>query len=276
MTASGPLDLGSGTTPAHARALPPTGPAIDLNADVGESHGSWNMGDDASLLTLVSSASVACGFHAGDPTTARATCAAAAAAGVVVGAHVGYRDLVGFGRRFMDVAPRELADEVVYQVGALSALAGTAGTAVRYVKPHGALYNAIVHHEAQARAVVDAICDVDRTLALYVLPGSVIDEIATAAGLRTLPEAFADRAYTPQGTLVPRTVAGSVLHDAREVAARVVQMAVHGTVEAIDGSVVTVSPATVCLHGDTPGAVTIATAVRAALDDADVRVASAL
>ena len=198
--------------------------AIDLNSDVGESFGRWSLGDDAAMMASVSSANVACGFHAGDPSVIRATCEAAAKAGVVVGAHVGYRDLAGFGRRYMDVDPRELADDVVYQIGALQALAAVAGTRVRYVKPHGGLYNAIVHNTAQARAVVDAVKSVDPGLPILGLPGSEVLRLAEAAGLRAVSEAFADRAYNPDGTLASRSQPGSVLEDPEAVAARVLQM----------------------------------------------------
>ncbi|WP_324652297.1 5-oxoprolinase subunit PxpA [Georgenia sp. H159] len=246
---------------------------IDLNADVGESFGPWSMGDDAAILRVVSSANVACGFHAGDPSTARRTCALAAQAGVSVGAHVSYRDLAGFGRRFIDVDPAELVDEVVYQIGALQAVASAAGTTVSHVKPHGALYNAIAHHRDQARAVVTAVRTVDPDLPILLLPGTVVEAEAQAAGLRPVVEAFADRAYQPDGTLVPRSRPGSVLTDPDAVARRVVRLATESVVEAVDGSLVTVAAESVCVHGDTPGAVAIATAVRAALDDAGVTVA---
>jgi len=249
---------------------------IDLNSDVGESFGSWVMGDDDAVVPLVTSVNVACGFHAGDPLTIRRTCEAAARAGATVGAHVGYRDLAGFGRRFIDVAPDELTTDVVYQIGALTALAQAAGTRVRYVKPHGALYNAIVDHREQARAVVRAVAAVDPGMPILVLPGSVVAEEAGAAGLRAVTEAFADRAYTREGTLVARRTAGAVLHDPQVVAARVVRMAVERTVEAVDGTVLDVDVESVCVHGDTPGAVAIAAAVRAALGRAGVRVASFL
>ena len=249
---------------------------IDLNADVGEAFGPWRMGDDAALLGVVSSANVACGFHAGDAVTARTVCGTAAAAGVVVGAHVGYRDLAGFGRRFVDVEPRHLTDEIVYQIGALAALASVAGTSVRYVKPHGALYNAIGHHDGQARAVVAAVRALGGDLAIVVLPGSLVETVAEAAGVRTVTEAFADRAYAPDGSLVPRSVAGAVLHDAAEIARRVVRLVEDGTVDAHDGTAVAVRAESVCVHGDTPGAVTIARGVRAALDAAGVTVASPL
>ena len=247
---------------------------IDLNADVGESLGPWPMGDDAVLLTLVSSANVACGFHAGDPATARRTCERAVELDVQVGAHVGYRDLAGFGRRFLDVEPAELRDEVIYQVGALTAVARAAGATVRHVKPHGALYSAIVRHGAQATAVVDAIVALDADLSLVVLPGSLVEEIAGSRGVRTVPEAFADRAYLPDGTLVPRSSPGAVLHDPAEIAARVVRMVTLGEVEAVDGTVLAVAPRSICVHGDTPGAVGIARSVRAALDLAGVTVTS--
>ena len=249
---------------------------IDLNSDLGESFGPWTMGDDAAIVRLVSSANVACGFHAGDPTTIRGTCAAAADAGVAVGAHVAYRDLAGFGRRFLDVEVRHLVDDVVYQVGALEALAAASGTRVRYVKPHGALYNAVVTHREQARAVVTAVREVDPALPVMALPGSVVAEEAEAAGLRVVLEAFADRGYAPDGTLVPRGSAGAVLHDPDQVAARVLRIATEGVVEAVDGSAVQVEVESVCVHGDTPGAVAIATAVRSALAAAGVQVASFL
>lgn len=246
---------------------------IDLNADLGEGFGRWTLGDDDALLEVVTSANVACGFHAGDPTTLRRVCALAADRGVVVGAQVGYRDLAGFGRRFVDVEPHDLTNDVLYQIGALEAFARVAGDRVRYVKPHGALYNAIVHHEAQAAAVVDAVRRYDPALPVLGLPGSVFLELAGDAGLTTVAEAFADRAYTPEGTLVSRREDGAVLHDAEEVAARCVAMATRGEVEAVDGSRVAVRPASLCVHGDSPGAVAMAGRVRAGLEQAGVRVA---
>ncbi len=249
---------------------------MDLNSDVGESFGSWSMGDDAAIMKVVSSANIACGFHAGDPVTARATCTAAAESGVTVGAHVAYRDLAGFGRRFMDVSPTELTNDVIYQIGALQAMAAVAGTSVRYVKPHGALYNTIAHHREQARAVVEAIRTLDPSLPILVLPGSVIQEEARQAGLRPVVEAFADRAYNADGSLVSRRLEGSVLHDPDVIAARVVRMAKESTIETIDGQVVGVDAESVCVHGDTAGAVAIATAVRRALEDAGVTVTSFL
>jgi 5-oxoprolinase (ATP-hydrolysing) subunit A len=243
---------------------------MDLNSDVGESFGRWELGDDAAMLDLVTSANVACGFHAGDPKTLRRTCALAVFRGVAVGAQVGYRDLAGFGRRFIDIAPDELADDVVYQIGALEGMCRVAGTRVRYVKPHGALYNAVVHHEAQAEAVVRAVKDYDPALPVLGLPGSAFLAAAEAAGLRTVREFFVDRAYTPEATLVPRSQAGAVLHDPDDVTSRVLRMVTEGVVTAIDGSDVRVSADSACVHGDSPGAVAMATAVRAGLKAAGV------
>lgn len=245
---------------------------IDLNADLGESFGQWTLGDDDALLDLVTSANVACGFHAGDPTVLRTTCERAAERGVVIGAQVGYRDLAGFGRRFIDVEPGELTNDVLYQLGALEAFARVAGTHVRYVKPHGALYNAIVHHESQAAAVVDAVRRYDPSLPVMGLPGSAWLRLAEEAGLAVVPEAFADRAYTPAGTLVSRREPGAVLHDPDAVAERCVRLAIRGEVEAVDGSVVPVRAASLCVHGDSPGAVAMARAVRGALEGAGVTV----
>lgn len=245
---------------------------IDLNSDVGESFGNWTLGDDARIIESVSSVNVACGFHAGDPAGMRATCAAATAAGVTVGAHPGYRDLAGFGRRFLDVDPPELTDDVVYQIGALQALAHAAGTRVGYVKPHGALYNTITVHREQARAVVRAVRDVDDTLPLLVLPDTVIEEEARSAGLRTVVECFADRAYAPDGALVSRREPGAVLHSEADVVEHVLRMASDGEVVAIDGSRIRIAAESICVHGDTPGAVEMAAAVRRALESAGVTV----
>jgi UPF0271 protein len=247
-------------------------PQIDLNADLGESFGTWVLGDDAAMLALVTSANVACGFHAGDPTTLRRTCAEAVARGVVIGAQVGYRDLAGFGRRYLAMAPEDLEADVLYQIGALDGLARVAGDRVRYVKPHGALYNAIVHDEEQAAAVVAAVRAYDPDLPLLGLPGSAVLRLAGEAGLTTVREAFADRAYTPDATLVPRRQPDAVLHDPQEVADRVVQLVTTGEVVAVDGSTVSVEAATVCVHGDSPGAVAMARAVREALARAGVPV----
>lgn len=245
---------------------------IDLNSDLAESFGAWRLGDDAAMLDVVTSANLACGFHAGDPRTLRRACEDAAARDVTIGAQVSYRDLAGFGRRFIDVAPEDLSAEVLYQLGALDGLARAAGSAVRYVKPHGALYNAIVHHEVQAAAVVEAVLAYDRSLPVLGLPGSAWLRLAHEAGLPTVPEAFADRAYAPDGTLVPRTEPGAVLTDPDDVASRVVALARHGTVRAVDGSEVGVDARSVCVHGDTPDAVAVARAVRSALEEDGVSV----
>ncbi len=245
-------------------------PAIDLNSDLGEGFGRWSLGEDAALLDVVTSANVACGYHAGDPSTMRRTCAAAAERGVAIGAHVGYRDLAGFGRRFLDVDPGELRDDVIYQVGALAGFARLAGASVGYVKPHGALYNALFEHTEQAAAVVEAIRCHDAALPSVGLPGSAFLRLAAEAGLATVGEAFADRAYTPAGRLVSRRMAGAVIHDPAEVAARCVRMVTEGIVDAVDGTPVPVRPDSICVHGDTPGAVEIARTVRRALVDAGV------
>ncbi|HMN56709.1 MAG TPA: 5-oxoprolinase subunit PxpA, partial [Ottowia sp.] len=228
---------------------------IDLNSDLGESLGAWTMGDDAAMLDIVTSANVACGFHAGDPAGILATLRAAQARGVVVGAHVAYPDLVGFGRRNMDVASADLVASVIYQIGALQGLAAAAGTRVRYVKPHGALYNTIAHDERQARDVIAALRAIDAELALVALAGSPLVRWAEDAGLRVIAEAFADRAYTPQGTLVSRREAGAVLHDPAVVAARMLRLVREGVVEAVDGSLAPVRADSICVHGDSPGAV---------------------
>jgi UPF0271 protein len=247
---------------------------MDLNSDVGESFGRWTLGDDQAMFRSVTSANVACGFHAGDPSVIRSTCREAAAAGVVIGAHVGYRDLAGFGRRFLDIDPNELADDVVYQIGALQALAAAEGARVKYVKPHGGLYNAIVHHTAQARAVVDAVRSVDPGLPIMGLPGSEVLRLAEAAGLRAVPEAFADRAYTPEGTLVSRSLPGAVLDDPAQVAEHVLRMATESAVRALDGSILKIRAESICVHGDSPGAVAMAAAVKSALSGAGVSLAA--
>lgn len=247
---------------------------LDLNADVGESLGQWRRGNDAAIFNQVSSASIACGFHAGDPRTMRESCAAAAAAGVAIGAHPSYRDLAGFGRQFLDVDPQELRDEVLYQVGALMTIARAEGTSVRYVKPHGALYNTIVRHRAQAEAVVAAMVDLRSALPLLVSPGSEAGRLAAASGITVVAEAFADRAYNPDGTLVPRTQPGAVLQDVAAVVTQSLRIAVDREVVATDGTRVPLEVQSLCLHGDTPGAVAMAAAVRAALDSAGVAIRS--
>ncbi|WP_369239630.1 LamB/YcsF family protein [Streptomyces sp. R21] len=247
---------------------------IDLNADLGEGFGRWRLTDDEQLLSVVTSANVACGFHAGDAATMRRVCDLAAARGVRIGAQVSYRDLAGFGRRAMDVPPDELAAEVAYQIGALEVFARAAGTRVSYVKPHGALYNRVVHDEEQAGAVVDGILLADAALPVLGLPSSRLLNLAEKAGLPTATEAFADRAYTEEGTLVPRTQDGAVITDADVVVERSENLARFGTVTAHSGERIAVRARSLCLHGDTPGAVELARRVRARLESSGVRVAA--
>ena len=243
---------------------------MDLNADLGEGFGSWAMGDDSALLEVVTSANVACGFHAGDPSIMRRVTGEAVERGVAIGAHVGYADKAGFGRRFVDIEPAALRDEVVYQIGALDAFARIAGDRVRSVIPHGALSNTIGQHEDQAAAVVGAVAEYDKSLPVLGLPGSAWLRLAAEAGLTVVHEAFADRAYTPEGTLVSRRLDGSVLHDADEIAARCTAMATGRPIQDNAGGSLTLSPASICVHGDTPGAVDIARRVRSAVEGAGV------
>jgi 5-oxoprolinase (ATP-hydrolysing) subunit A len=235
---------------------------IDLNADLGEGFGVWRLGDDDAMLGIVTSANVACGFHAGDPAGLLRVCRLAAERGVRIGAQVSYRDLAGFGRRFIDVAAEDLVADVVYQIGALQAIAHASGSTVSYVKPHGALYNTIVTNREQSAAVVEAVRLVDSTLPVLGMAVSAFFDEAARRGLRTVAEAFADRAYRPDGQLVSRREPGAVLHDPAAIAERVAAMVTSGRVTAIDGAQIAVSVESVCVHGDSPGAVQIATAVR--------------
>lgn len=246
---------------------------IDLNSDLGEGFGQWSLGDDTQMLGIVTSANIACGFHAGDPRTIRETVTAAAGRGVAIGAHVSYPDLAGFGRRAMDVASADLIADVIYQIGALAGLARAAGTRISYVKPHGALYNTIVHNTRQAQDVITAITAIDPSLAILGLPGSEILRLGDAAGLRTVTEAFADRAYSPDATLVPRSEPGAVLHNVDKIAARMLRLVTDGTLTAIDGSTIRVAAESICVHGDTAGAVEMAHTLRATLTDAGITLA---
>ena len=246
---------------------------IDLNSDLGESYGTWQLGDDEAMLDIVTSANVACGFHAGDSLTLQRTCELAAERGVVVGAQVGYNHLPGFGRWSIDMPSPELTADVVYQIGALDGLARVAGTRVAYVKPHGALYNTAAVDRRQAEAVVAAVTAYDPSLPLMGLAGSQLLEAAAAVGLRTVAEAFADRAYTPEGRLVPRRDPGAVLHDPDLVAERMVRLVTEGRITAIDGTDVEVQADSVCVHGDSPGSVAMAWAVRASLERAGAQIA---
>lgn len=239
---------------------------IDLNSDLGEGYGAWTMGDDAAMLALVTSANVACGFHAGDPVGILRTLRAAAARGVAVGAHIAYPDRVGFGRRDMDVGSAELVADVIYQIGALQGLARAAGTRVGYVKPHGALYNRIATDPRQGRDVIAGIRAVDPGLVLMALAGSPLIALARSEGLAVVAEAFADRAYTPTGGLVSRREAGAVMHDVQRIVQRVLQLVRDGTLEAIDGSTIRLDAQSICVHGDSPGAVAMAAALREALE----------
>ena len=259
--------------------MTPAGPGrtVDLNADLGEGYGAWpppgGAAAETALLGLVTSANIACGFHAGSPAGLRRTVAAAVAAGVVVGAQVGYPDLVGFGRRRMDIDAEDLAADVLVQVGALDALCRAEGTRVAYVKPHGALYHRVLEDPEQAGALVAAVAAYGRGLPLLTLAAGRAAREAAVAGVPVVAEAYADRAYTPDGGLVPRGRPGAVLTDPAAVAARAVRMVVEGGVAAEDGSRVPVAAASLCLHGDTPGAVALARAVRDALTGAGVGVA---
>ncbi|MGE5830783.1 MAG: LamB/YcsF family protein [Micromonosporaceae bacterium] len=256
---------------------------MDLNADLGEGFGAWRLGDDEALLGIVSSANVACGLHAGDAPTMRRVCEWAADRGVAIGAQVGYRDLAGFGRRRIDYDMGELRDEIIYQIGALEAFCRLHGERVRYVKPHGALYNTAATDVGQASAIVAAVLDYDRSLPVLCLPGSVLAQAAAGAGLRVVAEGFADRAYRRDGTLVPRTVYGAVITDPDSVVARAIRLAQSGEVEAVDvteatsathfaEAVVVSNPVeSLCVHGDTPGAVDLARRVRAALESVGLR-----
>lgn len=244
---------------------------IDLNSDLGESFGPWPMGDDAAMLDIVTSANIACGFHAGDPAGILSTLRAAAERGVNVGAHIGYRDLAGFGRRNMDVATVDLTAEAIYQIGALQGLAQAAGTRVTYVKPHGALYNTMAQDARQAGAVIDAILAVDPALALMALAGAPVVAQARDAALTVICEAFADRAYAPDGQLVARTRPGAVIHDPAAISARMVRLVRDGVITATDGTDITVDAQSICVHGDNPAAVAIARQLRDDLTAAGVQ-----
>lgn len=244
---------------------------VDLNADLGESFGAWRMGDDASLLDIVTSANVACGFHAGNPATMVQTCEAAAERGVVVGAHPSFPDLVGFGRRALDISPSQLTADTLYQVGALVGICRATGARLAYVKPHGALYHAVSSSPALAAAFVVAVAQLGE-LTILGPAGSALLAAAAHHGLPIATEAFADRAYQPDGRLVPRTQPGAIVTDPKVVAERVVAMAVRGEVTAIDGTNVPVTLDSICLHSDTPDAVSLARSVRTALDAAGIAV----
>jgi 5-oxoprolinase (ATP-hydrolysing) subunit A len=246
--------------------------SIDLNCDMGEGYGAWTMGDDEALAPLVSSMNVACGFHASDPGTMRRTVRLARRHDVAVGAHPSFPDRVGFGRRELSATPEEVRDDVTYQVGALWAFCRAEGVPLRHVKPHGALYNLAARDERLAGAICEAVRAVDPALAVVGLAGSRMAEVARRMGARWVGEAFADRAYAPDGALVSRRVAGAVIADAEAVAERVVRLAREGRVVAVDGTELRIEAGTVCLHGDTPGAVGLARAVRGRLEKEGIEV----
>ena len=241
---------------------------IDMNSDLGEGFGAWGMGDDRAVLASVSSANVACGYHAGDPSIMRETVKLCAEHGVAVGAHVSYPDLVGFGRRNMSCSPQEVYDYCMYQIGALRAFCRAGGVELQHVKPHGALYNQAAKDRKLADAIASAVKDSGDGVILMGLAGSEFAPAAEAAGVRFAAEAFADRAYLKDGSLMPRSREGSVIHDAALAASRVVRMVTKGTVTADDGSEIQFRPDSICLHGDTKEAVEMAAAVRRALEDA--------
>ncbi|AQY00442.1 LamB/YcsF family protein [Microbacterium foliorum] len=247
--------------------------SIDLNSDLGENVADRIVSDDQSMLDLVTSANVACGFHAGSPEGIRATLASAVAGGVVIGAHPGYRDYENFGRTKVDIDSATLQAHVEYQLGALIGLAAAVGGKVAYVKPHGALYNTIARDERQSQDVVAAIRAIDPSLVLLGLAGGVVLDVAERAGLQTAAEAFADRAYQPDGQLVSRTEPGSVLHDPAAVAERMVRLAGEGVIRAIDGTDVPVSAQSICVHGDSPGSVAMAAETKRMLQQAGITIA---
>ena len=240
-------------------------PSIDLNSDSGEAYGSWRMGDDAAMMRIVSSANIACGYHAGDPVTMQSTCAAASENRVAIGAHVSYPDLMGFGRRYLKMSQKELTAAVLYQMGALEAMAHLAGTKISYLKPHGGLYNAIVHDKEQAEAVATALKEYGGNLPVLCLPQSEIEKAAHKLDLPVVYEAFADRAYTPEGRLVPRSQQGAVIHDTDAVIERVLRMVLDHQVTAISGENLTLEAQSICVHGDTPGALNLAQQIHTAL-----------
>jgi UPF0271 protein len=240
---------------------------IDLNVDAGESFGAWSMGDDAALFAQVSSANLACGFHAGDPGTIRRSLEAAIAAGVAIGAHPGLPDLAGFGRRPLVQSPQETRDDTLYQVGAMYAFVRAAGATLHHVKPHGALNTAVAGaSDEHAEAIVDAVREFDPLLPVIAIAGSRLQRAAERLGQPVIAEAFPDRGYAPDGSLAPRGTEGAIVHDAEEAAARAVRMALHGTVEALDGTVVELRARTLCIHGDNPGSIATARAIRSALE----------
>lgn len=245
---------------------------VDINSDLGESFGAYTIGHDAGLMNAITSANVAAGFHAGDPSVLRDTVRLAKANGVAVGAHPGFPDLVGFGRRELNVTVKEAEDFVLYQVAAVAGVAAAEGVRLQHVKPHGALFNMAVRNSELAMAIARGVAAYDRSLILFGLPGSAILDAGRAVGLRVAAEVFADRAYEPDGQLASRRKPGAVIHDADTVVARAVRMVQDCTVVAIDGSVVRLQADTICVHGDTPGSDVLAAKIRTGLERAGVTV----
>ena len=245
---------------------------IDLNCDLGESFGAYSIGDDERVMAHVTSANLACGAHAGDPGIMRATVKLALAAGVSIGAHPGFADIAGFGRREMTVAPQEVEDLVLFQIGALAGIARAQGARLRHVKPHGALYNMAARDRTLADAVARAVASFDDTLVLFGLSGSSLLDAGRNAGLTVAAEVFADRAYEPDGALVAREQPGAVVHDPEAVVRHAIQMVRDGTVTAVDGAAIPLAVDTICVHGDTPGAADLAMKLRAGLQAAGVDV----
>ena len=245
---------------------------IDINSDTGESFGAYTIGHDAGLFRSITSANVAAGFHAGDPSVLRGTIRLAKAHGVAVGAHPGLPDLVGFGRRELNVTAQEAEDMVLYQVAAVAGVAAAEGVRIQHVKAHGALFNMAVRNAELAAAIARGVAAFDHTLIFFGLPGSEILKAGRAAGLRVAAEVFADRAYEADGTLASRRKPGAVIHDAAAVVTRAVRMVKERTVIAIDGSIVPLEADTICVHGDTPGSDDLAAKIRAGLEAAGVTV----
>jgi UPF0271 protein len=245
---------------------------VDLNCDMGESFGAYRIGADEEVMPHITSANIACGFHGGDPTVMRRTIAAALERGVAVGAHPGLPDLAGFGRRTMDVTPEEVYDLVVYQVGALQGFAAAAGATLQHVKAHGALYNMAAANPKLAEAIARAVRDVDRGLVLFVLAGSDLVEAGRAAGLETASEAFADRNYMPDGSLVSRRRPDAMVTDAGEAVRRAVRMVKEGKVRSVDGGDIALRAETICIHGDGAHAAEFARQLRAAFESGGITV----
>lgn len=249
-------------------------PSIDLNSDLGEGYGIWKLGNDDELLDVITSANVACGFHGGDPNIMRHVCRRAAEGGVAIGAQVSYQDRAGFGRRYIDVEANDLTNDVLYQIGALRIFAEAAGTGVSYVKPHGALYHAVTDQIEQAAAVVEGVRLADPYLAVLCMSGSAFESAAREAGLRTVTEGYADRAYEDNGRLRSRRLEGAVLASPHAVVAQALSIASKGSVTTHTGQTIPINAQSLCVHGDTPGAVDLARAIRRSLEDTGARIES--